>query len=332
MDLKLALRISRDAFSNWNEDNGLRLAAALAYYTIFSLAPLLVISIGIAGIAFGQAAAIGHIVAQIRNLVGDQSAQAIQIIIENAGKSGGGPVATAIGIIALIFGATGIFGQLQDALNTVWDVMPRPGRGIGGIVHDRVFSFILVIGMGFLLLVSLIISTGLAAISAHFEGLLRDYQMLQAANFIVSLLAITFIFAAIFKIVPDVEISWRDVLVGAVVTSILFAIGKFLVSLYLGYSAIASIYGAAGSIMVLLLWIFYSANVLLLGAEFTRSYASATGSRVAPKRGAVPVSFERRVLDVALASPAIAGAGKPPEGMMLDEKHGLLNRNIEHAQ
>lgn len=329
VDLKLALRMSRDTFSNWSEDNGLRLAAALAYYTIFSLAPLLVISIGIAGIAFGQDVARGHIVYQIRNLVGDQSAQAIQVIIENAGKSGGGPVAAIISIAALIFGTTGIFGQLQDALNTVWDVAPKPGRGIAGIIHDRIFSFILVIGLGFFLLLSLVISTGLAAIGAHFEGLLRGYQMLQTANFIISLLAITFIFAAIFKIVPDVDISWKDVFVGAIATSIFFAVGKFLVSIYLGYSAIASVYGVAGSLMVLLLWIFYSANVLLLGAEFTRVYANATGSKVAPKNGAVKVVLERKVLDGNFmpSSMAIEAPGGKETNVKFDKQDGgILSR------
>ncbi len=331
MDLKLILRMFKDTFSNWNEDNALRLAAALAYYTIFSLAPLLVIVIGIAGIAFGQDAAKGHIVAQIRGLVGDQSAQAIQVIIENAGKSGGGPFVTIIGIGSLIVGTTGVFGQLQDALNTIWDVAPRPGRGIIGVIHDRIFSFILVLGLGFLLLVSLVLSTVLATLSSNFEGILRSYTLLQTANFIVSFLAIAFIFAVVFKIVPDIDISWMDSWVGAIVTSILFTIGKYLVSLYLGYSAIASVYGVAGSLMVLLLWIFYSANILLLGAEFTRVYANAMGSRVVPKRGAVLVTLGRRVLGGTQISPSLAD--DEPDGARHNEIYdtssgGILDRVI----
>ncbi len=316
----------RDTLSNWNEDNALRLAAALAYYTIFSLAPLLVIVIGIAGIAFGQEAAKGHIVAQIRGLVGEQSAQAIQVIIENAGKSGGGPFATIIGIAALIVGATGIFGQLQDALNTIWDVKPRSGRGIIGIVRDRIFSFLLVLGLGFLLLISLIISTGLAILNAHFESIMRSYTELQTTNFIVSFLAITFIFAVIFKIVPDIDISWRDSWVGAIATSILFTIGKYLVSLYLGYSSIASVYGVAGSLMVLLLWIFYSANILLLGAEFTRVYANTMGSRMVPKKDAMFVTFERKAPDGTRMPPSLVS--EAPGGKEHSEKCDTSNRGI----
>ncbi len=307
MDTKQILGMFRDTISNWSEDNALRLAAALAYYTIFSLAPLLVIIIGIAGIAFGQEAAKGHIVTQIRGLVGEQSAQAIQIVLENAGRSGGSPFAAIIGIGALIVGATGIFGQLQDALNTIWNVKPRPDRGIIGIIHDRIFSFLLVLGSGFLLLVSLIISTGLAILGARFEDIMGDYHLLQTINFIVSFLMITFIFALVFKIVPDITISWTNAWVGAIITSILFTIGKYLVSLYLGYSAIASVYGVAGSLVALMLWVFYSANILLFGAEFTRVYASTMGSRIIPKKDAVLLMNECKALDETRRSSPSAG-------------------------
>lgn len=318
-----------DTFSSWIEDNTLRLSAALAYYTIFALAPLLVIAIGIAGVVFGQEAARGHIVAQIRGLVGEQNAQAIQIIIENAGKSGGGPFATAIGIGALAIGATGIFGQLQDALNTIWDVRPRPGRGIIGIIHDRIFSFLLVLGLGFLLLVSLVASTVLATLNDHFETLLRNYALLQTANSFISFLAITFVFAVVFKIVPDIDIPWRDACIGAIATSLLFNIGRFLVSLYLGYSSIASVYGVAGSLMVLLLWIFYSANILLFGAEFTRAYADAMGSRVVPKRGAVRIVLEHKSPNRTQKLPSFFGEDHREN--VKDEKCNTASKGIQDS-
>ncbi len=295
MNSKLILSMLKDMFSDWSEDKAMRLAAALAYYTIFSLAPLLVIVIAISGFAFGQEAAREQIIAQVRGLVGDQGAQAIQIIIENASSSGGGILATLAGIIALIFGATGVFGQLQDALNTVWEVEPRPGRGIMGMIKDRFFSFTMVLGVGFLLLASLVISAGLAAISSYMGGMMQGYALImQAIDFLTSFIVITIIFALIYKIVPDAKIAWSDVWIGAAVTSLLFAVGKFLMGLYLGHSAIGSAYGAAGSLVILLLWIYYSANILLLGAEFTQVYANTLGSRIVPKKDAVSVTKEMR--------------------------------------
>jgi membrane protein len=290
MDRKLISKMLKDTFSDWKEDKVLMLAAALAYYTVFALAPLLVIAIAIAGLAFGQDAARGQIVAQIRGLIGDQSAQAIQIIVENAGKSGRGIVATVVGIITLIVGATGIFSLLQGALNTIWDVKHRSGRGILGMIEDRISSFMMVLGAGFLLLASIVISAGLAVLGPYLGGLMNNYALLQSANSIASFLAITFIFTLIYKIIPDIDIAWGDVWIGAAATSLLFTFGKFLMGLYLGHSAIGSIFGAAGSLVVLLLWIYYSANVLLLGAEFTHVYAKTLGSRKIPKSGGVLVN------------------------------------------
>ncbi len=295
MKLKLALKIAKDTFSDWSEDKALRLAAAMAYYTTFSLAPLLTIVIAIAGLAFGQEAARGQIVAQIRGLVGDQGAQAIQTIAANANSSGGSMLATILGIAVLIFGATGMFVQLQDALNTIWEVKPKPGRGIIGAIKDRFFSFAMVIGMGFLLIASLAVSAGLAALGSYASGIVHGHDLiLQAGNFLISFIVITFIFALTFKFVPDADIAWGDVWIGAAITSLLFNIGKFLMGVYLGHSSVGSAYGAAGSLIILLLWIYYSANILLLGAEFTQVYANNLGSRIVPKKDAVPATAEMK--------------------------------------
>jgi membrane protein len=287
---KLILKMLNDTFADWKKDNVLMLAAALSYYTVFALAPVLVIAIAIAGLAFGQDAARGQIVVQSRGLIGDQSAQVIQIIIENAGKSGGGILATIVGMILLIGGATGIFSMLQGALNTIWDVKPRSGKGILWIIKDRLPSFLMVLGAGFLLLASLVISAGLSVLGTYLKGTINVYPLLQPINIAASFLAIAFIFALIYKIIPNIDISWSDVWIGAAVTSALFTLGKSLMGFYLEHSAIGSIFGAAGSLAVLLLWIYYSANILLLGAEFTQVYARTMGSRMTPAREAILVN------------------------------------------
>jgi membrane protein len=283
LEMLLIIEMLKDTFSDWKEDNALMLAAALAYYTIFALAPLLVIIIAIAGFVFGQEAARGQIVAQTQGLIGDQSASIMQVIIENAGKSGKGILATVVGIITIIVGATGIFSMLQGTLNTIWDVKPRASRGILGIIKGRIPSFMMVLGAGFLLLASLAISAGITVLGPYLAGLMSNYILLQSVNVIASFLAITFVFALVYKIIPDIDIAWGDVWIGAAITSLLFSLGKFLMGLYLEHSAIESIFGAAGSLVVLLLWIYYSANILLLGAEFTHVYAKTRESRMIPK-------------------------------------------------
>ncbi len=204
-------------------------------------------------------------------------------------------LATILGIAVLIFGATGMFVQLQDALNTIWEVKPKPGRGIFGAIKDRFFSFAMVIGMGFLLIVSLAVSAGLAAFGSYAGSIVHGHDLiLQAGNFLISFIVITFIFALTFKYVPDANIAWGDVWIGAAITSLLFNIGKFLMGVYLGHSSVGSAYGAAGSLIILLLWIYYSANILLLGAEFTQVYANNLGSRIVPKKDAVPATPEMK--------------------------------------
>jgi membrane protein len=285
----------KEAFEDWSEDRASRLAAALAYYTIFSLAPLLIIVIAIAGLAFGREATQGQIINQISGLVGPDGAKAIETLIENAGKPSSGVIATAFGILVLLIAASGFFGQLQDGLNTIWEVKPRPGRGIRGIIKDRFLSFTMVLGVGFLLLVSLVISAGLVAVGKFLGTLMPGTVILgYILNVILSLLVITLLFAMIFKILPDVKISWRDVWIGAATSAFLFTLGKLLLGLYLAKANIASSYGAAGSLVVILVWVYYSAMILFFGAELTQVYANRYGSRIVPDRNAVPVTEEAR--------------------------------------
>ncbi|HXG64903.1 MAG TPA: YihY/virulence factor BrkB family protein [Blastocatellia bacterium] len=289
------INLLKATYSDWSEDKASRLAAALAYYTAISLAPLLITLIAIVGFVLGQEAAQGQIAGQMQALVGDQSAQAIQEIIAHAHRTDTGILAAVIGVATLLFGASGVFGALQDGLNTIWEVQPKPGRGIWGIIKDRFLSLTMVLGVGFLLLVSLLLSAALAALGKYFEGLLPLPAFVwQAANLVISFGVITLLFALIYKILPDVEIAWGDVWVGAAITSLLFTIGKFLIGLYLGRSTIGSTYGAAGSLVVILIWIYYSAQILFFGAEFTQVYANQYGSRIKPDEDAMPVTEEAR--------------------------------------
>ncbi len=293
--LKTAFRLLKETFDEWSEDKAPRLAAALAYYTAFSIAPLLVIIIAVAGLAFGQEAARGQIVSQVQGAIGQESAQVLEEIIANAYQPDVGIFATIIGIVTLVLGAAGFFGQLQDALNTIWEVAPKPGQSILAMIRQRFISFTMVLGIGFLLLVSLVLSTALSAASNFVNGFLPQTEFIaQLINFVISFGAITLLFAMIYKILPDVEIAWRDVWVGAAMTALLFTIGRFLLSLYLGNTGTSSAYGAAGSFVVLLLWIYYSAQILLFGAEFTQVYARHYGSRIRPARDAVPITEEAR--------------------------------------
>ena len=273
---------------NWMDDKAPRLGAALAYYTAFSLAPLLVIVIAVAGLVFGPEAASGQIASQIKGVVGEDWARAIESMVASANKPSSSKMATALGIAMLFVGAAGLFGQLQDALNTIWKVQPKPGRGIVGFIHDRFLSFSMVLGTAFLLLVSLVISAGLAALGSLF-GQWGVSLVGQAVNLVTSFAVITLLFAMIFRFLPDAKIGWRDVWLGAVVTSLLFSLGKFLIGLYLGQTGTASAYGAAGSLAVLLIWLYYSAQIFLLGAELTKAFADRFGSRIVPKENAMPV-------------------------------------------
>lgn len=285
----------KETFSEWSEDKVTRLAAALSYFTVFSLAPFLLIIIAVAGFFWGQEAVQGEVVGQIGGLVGEEGAQLVEAMLAAAYDPGASLIATGFSIGLLLFGASGLFGQLQDALNVIWEVQPKPGRGILATIKDRFISFTMVLGVAFLLLVSLVLSAALAALQRYFGGLIPVPEIIvQIVNLAISLGVITLLFALMFKILPDAEIAWSDVWLGALVTAVLFTIGKELIGLYLGQAAVGSAYGAAGSLVIILLWVFYSAQILFLGAEFTQVYANHFGSRIVPAENAVPVTEEAR--------------------------------------
>jgi membrane protein len=282
LTLKGLWLLARDAFFQWIDDNPFQMSAALAYYTLFSMAPLVLIAIAVAGLVFGREASQNQIVGVIEDLVGFQSARAIQAMIESAGqRPDSGFFATAAGMILLLLGAAGVVGQLQDSLNAIWRVSSKTGRGIMGFVQDRLVSYSMVLGVGFLLVVSLVVSAVLTAIS----GIVGAYLSIDAAtayilDFVASFAIITLLFAVIYKFVPAVRVAWRDVWLGAAATSLLFSAGKFLIGFYLGHSTVTSIYGAAGSLVTLLLWVYYSSLMFFFGAELTQVYATRYGSKV----------------------------------------------------
>jgi membrane protein len=285
----------RQTVSDWSEDKAPQLGASLAFYSALSIAPLLVIALGIAALFFDEEAARGGVVAQLQSLVGKQGGQAIEEMIQSANKPGAGVAATALSVVTLLFGASGVFGQLQDALNTIWEVKPKSGRGIVGFIKDRFLSFAMVMGVAFLLLVSLLLTAAIASVGVVAERLPDAVQWLaQAANMAVSFVVITLLFAMIFKLLPDVKMAWSDVWIGAVVTAALFTVGKFAIGLYLGRSSMASSYGVAGSFVVLLVWTYYSAQILFFGAELTQVYANQYGSKIRPAENAVPLTEEQR--------------------------------------
>jgi membrane protein len=276
--------VLKKALAGWWNDNVPRMGAALAYYTLFSLAPILIVAIAVAGLAFGPEAVRGEIVGQIEGLVGRDGAQAVQAMLEGAGKPSSSILATIIGVITFFLGATGAFLELQTALDAIWRVKPKVrGSFIRDLVLQRLISFGLVVGVGFLLLTSLLVSAGLAALDKYMGHAYPGVAvLLQAVNVVVSLGVITLLFAMIYKVLPDVKLAWSDVWVGALVTAGLFTIGKFLIGLYLGTSSLASTYGAAGSVLVVLVWVYYSSQLILLGAEFTRAYVEQFGPRPPP--------------------------------------------------
>jgi membrane protein len=279
--------VSKAAASQWSKDRAPRLGAALAYYTTFSMVPLLIVIIGIIGLVFGEETAQSAIIDQIRNLVGPQSADAIKEMLHRADQPSSGIFSTIIATVTLLVGAAGFFNQLKDALNTVWGIEPKGGRGIWGFLKENFLSFATVVGSAFLLLVSLIVSTALSAFGKWFGSFLSlPKVVLQSINILLSLLVITGLFALIFKVLPDARIAWSDVWVGAGLTAVLFTIGKFAIGLYLGKSDVGSAYGAAGSLVIVLVWVYYSVQILLYGAEFTEVYASQFGKDIQPTEDA----------------------------------------------
>ena len=288
-----AFDLIKQTVKEWSEDKVPRLGAALAYYTMFAMAPLLIIAIAIAGFVFGEEAARGRVTSELGSLINDDAAAMVEELILSARRPAAGIVATIVGVVTLLLGASGVIGQLKDSLNTIWEVAPKPGRGILGLLKDRFLSLGLVLGIGFLLLTSLVLSAVLDAVSEFAFG--DDAgTALQVLNFIVSFVVITLLFAVIYKVLPDVKIAWRDVWIGAVVTAFLFNVGKFLIGQYLSRSTTASVFGAAGSLILVLLWIYYSSQILFFGAEFTQVYANRFGTKLEPAEGAISLSPTNR--------------------------------------
>jgi membrane protein len=292
------LDLLKSAVKEWNRDKCPQLGAALAYYTVFSLAPLVLVLLGVFGLIYGSnEQAREKILDQLRYLMDPSGVKVFQDIANSAAEPKAGILATAIGILIALFGASGIFGQLQDALNTIWAVKPKPSQGILGFIRARFLSFAMVGGVCFLLLVSLTVENLLRGLHSYLQSIVPGGHYLGLAIFYVFDLAIiVLLFAMLFRYLPDAKIAWRDVWTGAALTAILFIIGKFLLGLYLGSGAAGSAYGAASSLITLLLWIFYSAQILLFGAEFTKVYANTYGSHIQPEKHAVMV--ERKEIEL----------------------------------
>ena len=282
-----AWALARDTVEGFIEDEAMSRGAAVAYYTVFSIAPLLLIATAMAGLFFGQKAVEGAVAEQLQGLLGRASAEAVQAMIQGAANPARGTVATAVSIVTLLLTASGVFAELQGALNVIWKAPPPKGATVTRLLMARAAAIGLVAATGFLLLVSLVVSAALAAVATWVGGLMPEMtKLLGLANFAVSFLMVTLLFGAIYKILPDRQLRWRDVAVGAAVTALLFTIGKTLIGWYIGGTGIASAYGAAGSLMVVLVWVFYSCQVFLLGAEFTKAWAGLKGSPEALAAGA----------------------------------------------
>jgi membrane protein len=322
----------KQSFSEWGEDKAPRLAAALSYFAIFSIAPFLIIVIAIAGFIWGQDAVEGRVFGQIEGAVGAEAAQMIQTMLAGVHDPAQGIIATVIGVGLLIFAASGLFAQLQDSLNVIWEVQPRPDLGIKGVLRTRLLSFLLILGIGVLLLLFLIAS----AIIAGFSEIIGDLFpgaaiVIFLANLLLTFAVVTLLFAMMYKVLPDAKIQWSDVWLGAAFTALLFAIGKELIGLYMGHVAVGSAFGAAGSLVVLLLWIYYSAMILFFGAEFTQVYANRYGSKIVPAEYAIPMTEKSRIQQgmphrhtvdaVARKEPGRIPAVESKEGIKTDTKY-----------
>jgi membrane protein len=291
---KEILQLFKTSADAWVDDKASMMGASLAYYTVFSVTPLLVIAIAISGLVFGKDAARGEIVHSISGLVGKQGGEAIQSLLQNASHPKTGLLATVIGLLTLAIGATGVFAQLQDSLNLIWKVKAKPVSVWKSLLKERLLSFAMVVAIAFLLLVSLVVSAALTVVGKFFaQSLPGGTQLWQGLNLLLDLGVGTVLFAMIYKVLPDTQIQWSDVWTGGAVTAILFSVGKLLIALYLGNSGVASVYGAAGSFVVLLVWVYYSSQVFLFGAEFTRAYAVRYGTHLNSMNNTYPL-FPKR--------------------------------------
>ena len=294
-----------DTFNGFMNDKGLKLSASLSYYTVFSMAPLLLLIISLAGAVYGREASEGRIFDEINGLIGSEAALQVQQIIRNLELSGKTTLSVIIGAITLVIGATTVFGEIQDSINIIWKVKAKPKRGWVKLLKDRLLSGSIIVGLGFLLIVSLIVNGVLLTISDMLKARFPDLTivLLNAANLAISFLVITVLFGVIFKVLPDAKISWKHVRAGAFFTACLFLLGRYLIGIYIETTAAGSPYGAAGSIIVILLWVYYTAAILYFGAEFTRAYTSFKGAKIEPAEYAVYVEQKEKERDVKFIPP-----------------------------
>jgi membrane protein len=292
----IAFRLIKETFNAFLDDRALKLSASLSYYTVFSLAPLLLLMISLAGIFFGREAIQGQVFGEINGLIGNEAAAQIQDIIKNLELSGKTSMAVIIGGIALIIGASTVFIDIQDSINIIWKVKAKPKRGWIKILKDRLISSSLIVGLGFLLIVSLVVNGALLALSEWLKNYFPNVTIIffQILNLIISFIVITTLFGVIFKVLPDAKIAWKDVRSGAFFTACLFMLGRFVIGIYIDFTSTGSAYGAAGSLIVILVWVYYTAAILYFGAEFTKIYAEFSGARIEPADYAVyVVQFEK---------------------------------------
>lgn len=287
--------VLKETFSQFKSDRVLKLSAALAYYTIFSLPALFLILISFSGLVFGDEASAGVVFGQLNELIGNKAAMEIQNGIAQMHISGKSYIGTIIGIITLVISAGGIFGEIQDSINLIWGLKAKPRNGFIKLLINRLISFSLVVSLGFILLVTLILNGLLAALHYRLELMFPQIsvQIMLAIDYVMQVITITFLFAVIFKVLPDAKIKWRDVIKGAVFTTILFIIGKIIISYLISRNSVSEVYGAAGSVLILLLWVYYSSAILYIGAEFTQVYAMRFGSRITPNKYAVWTTDEK---------------------------------------
>ena len=283
--------VFKETFNGFLEDKGLKLSASLAYYTIFSLAPMIIVLLSIGGIFYGKEALQGKIFSQINDFIGNDAAIQVQEMLQNLALSGKSTIAITTGVITLLIGATGVFVEIQDSINEIWRVKAVPKKGWIKLLMDRILSLSMVASLGFLLIVSLMINSMVLILSDSLSRFLPDFTLvfIDVINLVITFGVLVCLFAVIYKILPDAEIPWRDVRAGAVFTAILFMLGKYLIGLYISYAAIGSIYGATGAIVVIAVWVYYSAAILFFGAEFTWAYAKVRGEEIRPSKYAVSI-------------------------------------------
>ncbi|AWI26296.1 YihY/virulence factor BrkB family protein [Flavobacterium pallidum] len=291
---KTGWQLLKDTFNEFNDDNAIKLSASLSYYTVFALPPLIMIILAITGFFFGEEAVTGEFFGQINGLVGNDAALQIQETIKNTQLSGSTTFATVFGVIMLVIGASGVFAEIQSSINFIWGLKAKPNKGIMKFVKNRLMSFSMIAVMGFLLMVSLLVNTAMDILNTKLAVYFPDVTvyLFYVLNIVILFLTTTALFSIIFRTLPDGTISWKDTLIGSSVTSIFFMIGKFAISSYLGNSTVATVYGAAGSVIIILVWVYYSAIILYFGAEFTKIYARAHGQKIIPNDYAVEIQKE----------------------------------------